>query len=164
MWWGGLKEFADLKDLQKLIRWHVLTLSSWHVQACHELDVSTCHQGLLSSHMLLNINYASSCSRKNIREIKMHSILNILPTIQKNQYVNMFSRIEFSLWFLVFAARRILLPSPQLWFAPSRFQPCLTNLPTVKRPFHVGWFRSRVSVLNNICYQQGVIWFHVNVL
>ena len=29
----------------------------------------------------------------------MHSILNILPTIQKNQYVNMFSRIEFSLRF-----------------------------------------------------------------
>ena len=65
---------------------------------------------------------------------------------------------------LVFAARRILLPSPQLWFVPSRFQPCLTNLPTVKRPFHVGWFCSRVSVLNNICYRQGVIWFHVNVL
>ena len=67
-------------------------------------------------------------------------------------------------WFLVFAARRILLPSGQLWFVPSRFQPCLTNLPTVKRPFHVGWFCSRVSVLNNICYRQGVIWFHVNVL
>ena len=65
---------------------------------------------------------------------------------------------------LVFAARRILLPSGQLWFVPSRFQPCLTNLPTVKRPFHVGWFCSRVSVLNNICYRQGVIWFHVNVL
>ena len=65
---------------------------------------------------------------------------------------------------LVFAARRILLPSPQLWFVPSRFQPCLTNLLTVKRPFHVGWFCSRVSVLNNICYRQGVIWFHVNVL
>ena len=45
---------------------------------------------------------------------------------------------------------------------PSRFQPCLTNLPTVKRPFHVGWFCSRVSVLDNICYRQGVIWFHVN--
>ena len=40
--------------------------------------------------------------------------------------------------FLVFAARRILLPSPQLWFVPSRFRPCPTNLPTVKRPFHVG--------------------------
>ena len=66
--------------------------------------------------------------------------------------------------FLVFAARRILLPSGQLWFVPSRFQPCLTNLPTVKRPFHIGWFCSRVSVLNNICYRQGVIWFHVNVL
>ena len=66
--------------------------------------------------------------------------------------------------FLVFAARRILLPSPQLWFVPSRFQPCLTNLPTVKRPFHVGWFCSCVSVLNNICYRQGVIWFHVNLL
>ena len=65
---------------------------------------------------------------------------------------------------LVFAARRILLPSGQLWFVPSRFQPCLTNLPTVKRPFHVGWFCSRVSVLNNIFYRQGVIWFHVNVL
>ena len=39
--------------------------------------------------------------------------------------------------FLVFA-RRILLPSPQLWFVPSRFRPCPTNLPTVKRPFHVG--------------------------
>ena len=66
--------------------------------------------------------------------------------------------------FLVFAARRILLPSGQLWFVPSRFHPCLTNLPTVKRPFHVAWFCSRVSVLDNICYRQGVIWFHVNVL
>ena len=65
---------------------------------------------------------------------------------------------------LVFAARRKLLPSGQLWFVPSRFQPCLTNLPTVKRPLHVGWFCSRVSVLNNIFYRQGVIWFHVNVL
>ena len=63
---------------------------------------------------------------------------------------------------LVFAARRILLPSGQLWFVPSRFQPCLTNLPTVKRPFHVGWFCSRVSVLNSICYRQGVVWFHVS--
>ena len=58
----------------------------------------------------------------------------------------------------------ILLPSGQLWFVPSRFRPCLTNLPTVKRPFQVGWFCSRVSVLNNICYRRGVIWFHVNVL
>ena len=66
--------------------------------------------------------------------------------------------------FLVFAARRILLPSGQLWFVPSWFQPCLTNLPTVKRPFHIGCFCSRVSVLNNICYRQGVICFHVNVL
>ena len=65
---------------------------------------------------------------------------------------------------LVFAARRMLLPSGQLWFVPSRFHPCLTNLPTVKRPFHFAWFCSRVSVLDNICYRQGVIWFHVNVL
>ena len=58
---------------------------------------------------------------------------------------------------LVFAARRILLPWGQLWFVPWRFQPCLTNLPTVKRPFHVGWFCSRVSVLNNICFDR--VWF-----
>ena len=62
----------------------------------------------------------------------------------------------------LFKVRSRELPSGQLWFVPSRFQPCLTNLPTVKRPFHVGWFYSRVSVLNNICYRQGVIWFHVN--
>ena len=43
-------------------------------------------------------------------------------------------------------------------FVPSRLQPCRTNSPTVKRPFHIGWFCSCVSVLNNIFYRQRLIY------
>ena len=58
--------------------------------------------------------------------------------------------------FIVFAVRRITIATvvaPNSCHRDSRHT-CGINLPTVKRPFHFGWFCLFVSVLNNICYRQ----------